>query len=363
MRIPSTRLAHTAVLILGASVLMAGCDGDSSSPVAVATVTIEPASATRALGETIQFAATAQDANSNPITGRSVDWESSNTSVATISTTGLATTVGLGSTTITATIDGVAKSATLNVVVGVASVTITPERDTIGVGKSVQFDVVLLDPMGGTVTDRTPTWTVSPQGIAAVSPSGFVTGISEGVATVTATIDGKSDAAVIQVEHPCSTLLSQPIAMGQTVNGQLESNDCQLDDESFLDAYLLVLGTTTDVQIDLASTAFDTYLIVLEETPTGLVEVAFNDDVDQAQCDDSDADIEPGCNSRVVETLQAGRIYHILANSLLDNQFGAYTLTLSQSSIVAGAQADSPAPSITAKRRVKPPFRELWPRR
>ncbi|HEX7121350.1 MAG TPA: Ig-like domain-containing protein [Gemmatimonadaceae bacterium] len=363
MRIPFDSSSRRALLSAAIGLLAAACNGDSSSPPRVAKVTIEPASTTRVTGETVQFIATAADASGNPITGRTVTWESSNIAVATISTTGLATTVGEGTTTITATIDGVEDVATLNVVPGVASVTITPERDTIGVGKSVQLGVVILDQMGGTVTDRTPTWTTNPPGVVSVSATGVVTGIAEGIATVTATIDGKTDAAVIQVEDPCSTLLSQPITLGATVNGQLESNDCQLNDGTFIDAYLLVLGADTDVQIDMSSTAFDTYLIVLEETPTGFLDLGQNDDVDQDNCDPFDADIEPACNSRLVVSLEAGKIYHILANSALDNEFGAYTLTVAQSSIVAGVQADTPMVLRKVKGRAKPPISELWPRR
>lgn len=50
---------------------------------------------------------------------------------------------------------------------------------------------------GETVTGRTPTWSTSDGGVATVSPTGMVTGVSTGTTTVTARVEGaKADAEV-----------------------------------------------------------------------------------------------------------------------------------------------------------------------
>lgn len=83
---------------------------------AVANVVVEPNFASIQTRETFQFSARVEDANGNSLTGRTVTWASSNTTVATIDQTGLARadTVA-GSTTITAESEGVPGTATLRV--------------------------------------------------------------------------------------------------------------------------------------------------------------------------------------------------------------------------------------------------------
>src|SRR5207244_2307372 len=77
----------------------------------VASVSVSPASASVSVGQTVQFVATPKDANGNALTGRTVTWGSSNSSVATVSGGGLASGVATGSATITATSGGRSGSA------------------------------------------------------------------------------------------------------------------------------------------------------------------------------------------------------------------------------------------------------------
>ena len=67
------------------------------------SVVIEPAAATlMSLGETVQLTASVLDQNGQPVAGAVVDWQSSDASVATVSSQGLVTAVGNGSATVTA---------------------------------------------------------------------------------------------------------------------------------------------------------------------------------------------------------------------------------------------------------------------
>lgn len=71
------------------------------SPVAVASVTLTPGSATLEVGRTQTLAAELRDAGGNTLSGRTVEWTTSNPSVATVSN-GTVTATGAGTASITA---------------------------------------------------------------------------------------------------------------------------------------------------------------------------------------------------------------------------------------------------------------------
>lgn len=107
-------------LLFAVSALAAGCggsDGPTEPPApVVAAVTVTPTTANlETAGATVQLQATARDASGNAVTGNPVTWSTSSTAVATVNTTGLVTAVAPGSATITATIAGVAGSASVTV--------------------------------------------------------------------------------------------------------------------------------------------------------------------------------------------------------------------------------------------------------
>lgn len=85
------------------------------APAPVATVSVSPASSTFLVGATVQLSATTRDANNNVLTGRVVTWASANPGIASVSSTGLVSGVGAGSTTITATSETKTGTATENV--------------------------------------------------------------------------------------------------------------------------------------------------------------------------------------------------------------------------------------------------------
>src|SRR5207245_4576237 len=88
--------------------------------VPVASVTVSPAPASVQAGQTLQLTATPKDVNGNPLTGRTITWSSSNTSVATVNSSGLVSGVVAGSATITATSEGQSGTAAITVT-GVAA--------------------------------------------------------------------------------------------------------------------------------------------------------------------------------------------------------------------------------------------------
>lgn len=331
--------------------LVAACGGSTSEPPAVATVEVTPAAATRLVGENLQLSAAVKDAAGNILSGHALLWSSSAASVASVSSSGLVTTHAIGTAIITAAAGSKSGVSTITVIPEpIASVTVAPSNDTLLVGETVQLTATLRDASNNVVTDRTPTWVSNAPNVASVSNTGLVTGVADGVTTITASAEGKSATATIQVFGPCSTALAPSITVGQTINGSLATTDCKFNDDSYADGYGIKVATTTNVQFDMTA-SFDTYLILLELLSDGnLVQRSFNDDVDPD--DPADPNDTVDTNSRITFTLLAGAQYFILANSFDPNVTGSYQLKVTATAAVAARQVGYTKPG-------KAPIQEL----
>jgi len=192
------------VTITATSEGQSGTASITVSGVPVASVTVSPASASVPAGQTVQLSATLRDANGNILTGRSVTWASNNTSVATVTGTGLVTGKVAGSATITATSEGQNGTAAITVTpVPVASVTVTPATAGVAVGSTVQLTATPKDANGNPLTGRVVTWQSSNSAIASVNGSGLVSGVAAGgPVTITATSEGRSGTSAITVTPP-----------------------------------------------------------------------------------------------------------------------------------------------------------------
>src|SRR5205809_656023 len=195
-------------VVAGSTTITATSEGQSGTSVVtvtlvpVASVTVSPAPASVQAGQTVQLTATPKDANGNTLTGRTVTWASSNTSVGTVNASGLVTGVVAGSTTITATSEGKSGTSAVTVTaapVPVASVTVSPATAAVFVGQTTQLTATPKDANGNTLTGRTITRATSPSSIAGVNGSGLAAGVAVGSATITATSEGKSGTSTIPV--------------------------------------------------------------------------------------------------------------------------------------------------------------------
>ena len=169
------------------------------SVISVASVRVSPTNLSLNLGQTASLQAETLDASDNQLAGRTVLWFTSNSSVATVNTSGVVTAVGSGTATITATSEG--KSATAAIVVAPpsATITLTPSSATVEVGKTVQLTAVFRDSQGRTQS-KTFNWDTSNSQVATVSSSGKVTARKEGTATIKATASGVTGTATITVK-------------------------------------------------------------------------------------------------------------------------------------------------------------------
>jgi acetyl esterase/lipase len=223
---------------VGSAVITASAEGQSGTTEAavfltpVATVTISPDPASVVEGATRQFSTTLKDADGNVLTGRPITWSSSATSVATISSSGLATGVSQGTTTIRALSEGQQDAVTLTVTaIPPGSVDVTPGSAMIAAGGgTVQLTATVRDQNGNVLTGRPVTWSSSQSGLAAVSSAGLVTGGSGvGSVTITAVSGGVSGTAPIVVSRAEGTYGDQ----GYCAAGSQQKMDLYVPDPSF----------------------------------------------------------------------------------------------------------------------------------
>jgi trimeric autotransporter adhesin len=194
-------------LSTGGTTILATIQGRSAtasvsvSQAVVGDISLSMLSATLLPGQSIQLTATVDDGNGNELTDRQVTWSSSDANIATVSA-GLVTGVGAGSATITATSEDKSTTAAITVVVPVASVVVSPDRTSLEVGQTQQFQAAVLDSNDQELTDRTVTWTSSAPAVATVSSTGLVTAVAEGHATIQAYSEGRSGSASVSVTQP-----------------------------------------------------------------------------------------------------------------------------------------------------------------
>ncbi|HYU46466.1 MAG TPA: Ig-like domain-containing protein [Terriglobales bacterium] len=195
-------LAVLVVLAFGAS-----CKGFFVKPT-LTTIAVSPPTPTitnATTNNTQQFAVvgTFDDGShgSTPVT-----WSSSQpTTIASINSSGLATAIGLGSTTITAAstiLPNISGTATLTVTLGcIASIDVTPHGATVRVGTPQPFTATAT-PCAGSGTGTTDitdiaTWNSSNAAVATISSSGVATTLTQGTTNITAASGGVTSPAQV----------------------------------------------------------------------------------------------------------------------------------------------------------------------
>ncbi len=167
---------------------------------AVDRVAVAPLTGDIPLGSSRQLAANVLDGSGNAIAGRPVTWSSSNSSIATVSVSGLVSAVALGRATITAAVEGKTGTSTIDVVDPVASVRITPPvPQTLRIGGKVQLSAQALNAAGQVLPGRTATWFSSNPNVATVSSTGEVSAVGVGTATITAEIEQRTAQTAVTV--------------------------------------------------------------------------------------------------------------------------------------------------------------------
>lgn len=164
---------------------------------AVETVTVSPATSNLDVGGSVQLSTTIESSTGVTLQ-RTVNWSSSDESVATVDAAGNVTGEGEGEATITATVDGVSATATVTVTVPVASVDVTPAESALSPGQTAQLTATPRA-ADGSALERPVTWSSSDEAVATVDGDGLVTVQGVGTATITAMSGGVSGTAEITV--------------------------------------------------------------------------------------------------------------------------------------------------------------------
>lgn len=177
-------------------------------------------------------------------------------------------------------------------------------------GKDGAFESLDTDDDGGGGTDARVSLTLPDDGTYAVRAN-----------TLRA---GDTGAYTLQAEQgvaPAPPVL-RPIAVGQSLSGDLAESDPELDDNSHYDLYTFQARAGDGVTATLRSSAFDAFLVL------GRMR---GDDFEEIQSDD---DHGGGTDARVSTTLTEAGTYTLRVNSYEGGKTGAYTLELA-SGVVA----------------------------
>jgi alpha-tubulin suppressor-like RCC1 family protein len=164
-----------------------------ATPVSIVVVTSTPSPFYK--GRTAQLGTVLLDEANNPLTERVVQWLSSNSSVVTVSSSGLITAVAPGTATIIAASEGKTGVAQVTVTLApVASISISPSDVIVLAGTTQQLIATVRDVEGQVVTDRTVRWDTGYPN-AQVTNTGVVsvaTSAAGGRFQVFAQVEGKS---------------------------------------------------------------------------------------------------------------------------------------------------------------------------
>jgi trimeric autotransporter adhesin len=244
---PKSRGLATAVSV-GTTTITAQLNGVTGSTTLTVTsavlvsIDVTPVDSMLAEGFTQQFTAIGTFSQGPPedLTNQ-VTWMSDNPTVAEISNAqnsqGLATGLKAGTTTITATLDGISDSTTLTVTAAVLiNIDVTPANPTIFETLTQEFTATGTFSSGPDedLTNQV-TWISSNTGVAGISNApgsqGVATGISQGSTTITAMLKGVSGETTLTVA-PCPVITFTTETMdsflpdatvGQEYNVQLET--------------------------------------------------------------------------------------------------------------------------------------------
>ena len=184
--------------------LSGGCgqdDGVKPPPQVPTTIVISPATRTlESLGETAQLTATVRDQGGQVMTGVSLNWSSSDVSVANVSDGGLVTAAGNGVATVQASAGAATGSAEIAVRQRIVDINVSPSGDTlVALGDTIRLSAAARDANGHSVANTKFIWASEDEAVASVDSAGLVTATANGMTAVTASSGEFTGTATVSV--------------------------------------------------------------------------------------------------------------------------------------------------------------------
>jgi len=204
-------LSPVIALLLSVTVLACG-DGDSgggtsTEPVVPASISLTPETLTfSSLGETQQLSWSVLDEAGSPM-NVPVNWDSFNTSVATVSTGGVARAIRDGTATITVSSGDFTDSMEVTVEQMAAALVVLPASMSLMATLTDRISVHVEDARGNVMNNSTIMWESDDPAVATVDPAtGVITGVTVGTAMITATSGtAASDVALAVIPFATAT--------------------------------------------------------------------------------------------------------------------------------------------------------------
>ncbi len=178
----------------------------------------------------VQLATSVLDGGGQPLTDAPLVWMSSDTTVATVSATGLVTAHGNGRAEISARSENVTGTAMIVVAIGPASVSVEPAavaldalRDTLRLRATVR------DAVGAPLPNVPVSWTSSDTSVATISETGLVTAMARGATTLTVRGDTVKATVAVTITQTAASVAISPksatVQQGSTVQLSASASD------------------------------------------------------------------------------------------------------------------------------------------
>lgn len=290
--------------------MVATC-GDSTAPVGAARIEVAPPVVTVPVGESVPLTATARDDAGATIPGTAFTFLSEAPGIASVSGSGRVTGVASGTTVVVVT--GAGASARVPVRVGgtPATIEIAPAQPVVLQDAIVQLTVTVRDAQGDIVPGALVTFRTSDAAVATVTPTGTVSGVAPGPATITASAPPASLTVPVTVlGHPIGTSVMPVTVPGPAgvavspagvvyvtrADGMLSRADLPA---TTFETTVTVGQVPTDVAFDPSGAR--AYVTNQWSQQVGIVDVATNTQVDVIPV--------PGDPFRVVVTPDGQRLY------------------------------------------------------
>lgn len=220
-----SRSIGRGIAAVAVGVLTVTCTESTAPPVdtrRVATIVVAPDSISMRVGFDLQMTAVLLDSTGDTLADRAVQWTSTDTTLATVTATGLVTAHERGHVIVRARADTAAGEALLTVLTPVGDVSPIPDTATLVPGGELSLSVEVRG-FGELLSDRLVTWTSSDTSIVVVDAEGHLTARATGVALVTPASEGVStDPARVVVA------LARYVALG---SGPEADHTCGIDSQ------------------------------------------------------------------------------------------------------------------------------------